>query len=246
MGSLAQPTLIFAHYFGGSARSWSPLLSALAGDADCSAPDLAGFGGSEAPEVVSLDSYIDQMEALAGERPWIAVGHSMGGKIAMAAAARRSAALKALILIAPSPPTGEPTSEAERQDTIDAFADRAAAQRLFEKITDDSLFADVFAVCVEDELRVAPRARLWWLKRGSREDISDRTRGLDLPVLVIAGDDDKVFGLKTPFKVANGLKRAEVSVVAGGGHLVPLEQPALVADMIRTFLSDLQSTGCDA
>jgi pimeloyl-ACP methyl ester carboxylesterase len=93
--------------------------------------------------------------------------------------------------------------------------------------------------CVEDEVAVEKPAWLWWLEVGSRIDISSEVAALDLPVLVIAGDNDKVLGLRTAIEVARGLQDAELRFVGEGGHLVPLEQPEAVAISIRRFVDDL-------
>ena len=65
MSSADRPILVFAHYFGGSARSWEPLLKALGGG-DHVARDLPGFGGSEPPADPSLEAYADHVASLAG------------------------------------------------------------------------------------------------------------------------------------------------------------------------------------
>ncbi len=233
------PRLVFAHYFGGSGRSWAPLIEALGPEFQCAAPNLAGFGGTAATGDLDLDTYAGLLLAHAGERPFVLIGHSMGGKIVIDLAARRPPNLLGLILIAPSPPTPEPMEESERQKTIDDFADRDAAKAHIEKITDHSLSPEVFDSCVDDEVSVDRRAWIWWMQVGSRQDISARSNGLDLPTLVITGDNDKVLGLTTPFDVAQGLGRAEVRVIQGGGHLVPLEKPVEVAAAMRAFIADL-------
>ena len=230
-----RPCLVFAHYFGGSARSWAALLEALAGEFESVAPDLPGFGGTTVPRGPNLDGYAVGFAALAPPRPWIAVGHSMGGKIALAAALRRPAGLAGLILIAPSPPTPEPMTAADRRKTLASFGDRAAARARVEAITEHNLSREQIAVCVADELAVAQAAWDWWLERGSRDDISDAAATLTLPVLVLTGDNDKVLGPDTAPGVAARLPGSRLEIIAGAGHLVPLERPEAVAGAVRRF-----------
>jgi pimeloyl-ACP methyl ester carboxylesterase len=160
----------------------------------------------------------------------------MGAKMAVDLAVRRPRGLAGLVLIAPSPPTPEPMSEEDRQKTLNAFGDAAAARSHIAEITQGRLGPSVFEACVEDQLRVDRAAWKWWLTQGSRDDISAASEGLDLPALVIAGDSDTVMELATPLNVAAGLKRARVSVIPGGGHLVPLEQPVAVARSLLAFI----------
>ncbi len=232
--------LVFAHYFGGSGRSWRPLVDALGLERVCETPDLQGFGGTAPPLAgPSLDAYADQLTALADGRPWIVVGHSMGGKAALWLGARRPAGLAGVVLIAASPPTPEPMSEDARRDTLAAFGDREAARRHIAEITDDTLTPDLFAQCVEDEVSVARPAWIWWLETGSRLDISAQTQAIDLPVLVLAGDHDTVMGPKTAPAIAASLVHAELELIPGGGHLVTLEHPAAVARAMHRFLERL-------
>lgn len=234
----AAPLLVFAHYFGGSARSWSPLLGVFGNGFDCLVPDLPGFGDTPPPAKPSFDAYADWYAALAGDRPWIAVGHSMGGKIALAAAVLRPPGLRALIVIDASPPTPEPMSEDDRAASLAAYGDRRTARKQLMEIG-GRLPPDVLKICVEDELRVAEPAWRWWLERGSRDDISAATGEIDFPALVIAGDDDRVLGPDTAPAIARSLPRAKLKIVPDAGHLSPLERPAVIAALVREFVVGL-------
>lgn len=230
-----RPNLVFAHYFGGSERSWSPLLGAFDGDLKCIVPTLPGFGGTPPlPAEPSLDGYAEWFAALAPDRPWIAIGHSMGGKVAMAAALRRPPGLVALVLIATSPATPEPMTDDDRGDALASFGCRSAALANFKRITGGSLSPELIETCVEDQLCVDRSAWRWWYERGNRNDISHATRAITLPVLVLTGDDDKVMGPDTAPAVAAGLHNARLETIAGG-HLLPLERPDVVAASISTF-----------
>ena len=225
---------MFAHYFGGSARSWRPLLDALDLDWDRVVPDLPGFGASKPFAKPTLDAFADDLSARAGDSPWVAVGHSMGGKIALAVAARKPPNLVGLILIAPSPPTPQPMSDEDRQASLDAFGVRNAAERDMARIAGRLSPAQMNLV-VDDQLRVDRSTWRWWLKQGSRDDISVSTQGLDLPVLVIAGDDDRVLGSDTPARIARNIASATLRIIGDAGHMVPLEQSDSVARLIHNF-----------
>ena len=237
-----QPCLVFAHYFGGSARSWKPLIDELDGKFDLVTPDLPGFGGTHPMAgPIELQYYARFLIAAAPSSPWIAVGHSMGGKIALAAAIPRPPGLVGLILIATSPPTPEPMTEAARLKSLLAFGDRAAATDNLAEITAGGLSLQLLGACVDDVLRVDRLAWDWWLERGSREDISAETTALDLPVLIVAGAADVNLGGEIAERVAKGLPGASLETIADAGHLVPLEQPAAVATAISSFTAHLMA-----
>lgn len=215
-----------------------PLAHALGASQHIDAGDLPGFGGTEPLARMSVDAFAENFAAHAVERPWIAVGHSMGAKIALAAAAKRSKGLVGLILVAPSPPTPQPMTDTERSENIRAFGDRAAARKQFATIA-PGLPPALLATCVEDQLHATEAAWRWWLLDGSREDISARTRGLQLPALIIAGDNDRVLGTEPAVQLSRSLPNSALRIVTAAGHLVPLERPEAVARLVDNFVAKI-------
>ncbi|QYE35674.1 MULTISPECIES: alpha/beta fold hydrolase [Sphingosinicellaceae] len=209
------------------------------GERPVAAPLLAGFGGT--PAAVggpSLDGYARQLAA-AARGPWIAVGHSMGAKVALESAVCGAPGLLGLILISPSPPTPEPISDEARRKALAAWGNRAAATVNLTAITGGAVSAEVLAQCVEDELSVDEVTWRWWYTTGSLVDISAAASKVNLPVLVLTGDNDKVLGLEVAVGVTRHFANAALDIIPGGGHLVPLEQPGVVAGHIREFASRL-------
>ena len=88
------PPLMLVHGLGGTVENWRALAPALAERHRVLVPDLPGHGQSEAlPEARNLDAFVAAVIALLDaenlERAvWI--GHSLGGTIALRAAARGS------------------------------------------------------------------------------------------------------------------------------------------------------------
>jgi pimeloyl-ACP methyl ester carboxylesterase len=55
-------SLVFLHYFGGSSKTWTEVIDQLGGDYHCIAPDLRGFGDSEALTAnYSIKDYADDV-----------------------------------------------------------------------------------------------------------------------------------------------------------------------------------------
>lgn len=244
------PALVLLHHFGGSARSWAPVIDRLGPAHRCIAPDLRGFGRSPPPpDGWTVDAAADDVLALIearGIRDYVLVGHSMGGKVALDLAARRPAGLGGLVLVAPSPPTPEPMEAAAREQLLRSHGNRGAAEQTVRLIAMRPLTSEAFERCVEDQLASAPAAWSWWLERGSREDLSSRIGRLLLPALVIASADDPVL----PASVAEAevmphLAEARLAILAGAGHLMPLEAPDEVAELIGSFIRPMQAGSTD-
>lgn len=238
-GDDGAPAVIFLHSFGGSGRSWADVVDGLAGQARCIAPDLRGFGDTEAPAGYAVDDYADDVAALAaalGLDDYVVVGHSMGGKIALALAARRPAGLRALLLLAPSPPTPEPMADHERARLLATHGDQTAALETVRKITHRPLPPDLVERAVADTLRSSTAAWRAWLEGGSREDLSERMAGVDVPVTVLVGRNDPV--MPRPVLQHDVAERVggTLTVASDAGHLLPLESPETVVHALRVLL----------
>src|SRR5438132_6270989 len=99
------PTILLIHGSGVSARYWDNQLQRLAGALRVVAIALPGHGASEPmppTQRVSVEAYGEVvasfLDAL-GAGPVIVAGHSLGGAIAIALAARRPDAVSALLLL---------------------------------------------------------------------------------------------------------------------------------------------------
>lgn len=99
------PAVLALHGLGGSGRYWEGLAAELGDEFTVIAPDLAGFGWSDRPDVAydrpfHLDN-LDAVMAAVGRAPAeIVVGHSMGGVLAALWAARHPQEVRSLALVA--------------------------------------------------------------------------------------------------------------------------------------------------
>ncbi|HKA86555.1 MAG TPA: alpha/beta fold hydrolase, partial [Haliangiales bacterium] len=98
--------LVLVHGWMVSHWAWRHVIPSLAGDYDVVAIDLPGFGESDRPSPSEYrydapafaETLIGVLDSLAIERATL-VGHSMGGGVALYAAARRPERVERLVLI---------------------------------------------------------------------------------------------------------------------------------------------------
>ncbi|MGI5230188.1 alpha/beta fold hydrolase [Actinoallomurus sp. CA-142502] len=233
------PTLVFLHYWGGAARTWRPVIDRLPGRGTLSI-EARGWGRSRAlPGPYTLEQLARDTRAViadAGVTDYVLVGHSMGGKVAQLVAAARPAGLAGLVLVGPGParPAAVVTPEYREALSHAYDSDETTAAARDTVLTATPLSDDLRAQILADSRAGAPAARIEWPLHGIAQDITREARDIDVPVLVVAGEHDRV----EPAGVLRDnllpyLRRADLSVIPGSGHLIPLEAPDELALILR-------------
>ncbi len=79
---------------------------------------------------------------------------------------------------------------------------------------------------------------LWQANLASRPlDLADRLNGLNLPVLVITGDDDRWVGTDNSIRLAGELPNGTLVVIPNCGHVPQEECPEAVLEAMDEFLN---------
>ncbi|QKZ11806.1 alpha/beta fold hydrolase [Spirosoma sp. KUDC1026] len=231
-------TLVFLHYFGGSALEWQAVMNQLADEYKCVAIDLRGCGDSDATETgYSVEDMADDVAALIQDLSidqFVLVGHSMSGKVVLQLASRQPKGLRQLLLVSPSPPRPEPIPDKDRQEMLAGHGQRSAAEQTFEKITVRPVSDEVKEQIIADNLRTSTSAWNAWLTLGSKEDIADQMVSISVPAAIIVGSDDKALAPEVqPELTIPYLKNVTIETIEEAGHLLPWETPDELAAFIR-------------
>jgi len=176
----------------------------------------------------------------AGLQHYILVGHSAGGKVAQLVAAAPPPGLAGLVLAASVPSKPAATITPEFQELLHAYdSDEAVAAGRDHILTATPLSDDLKAQIVADSRDAVPEARDEWARHGIIADITSQARAIEVPVIVIAGENDRL----EPEQVLRDnllpyLARAELHVIPRTGHLMPLEAPADLARILQTAIAE--------
>jgi pimeloyl-ACP methyl ester carboxylesterase len=226
--------LILVHGAGGSHLDWPGELRRLSQHPVITI-DLPGHGksGTEGRNTIAdyAGDMLGLMDALALNAAVIA-GHSMGGGIALAMALLAPERVRGLVLIA----TGArlPVNPALRSGFIE---DPAATATMMARW--------MWAPQVSDAVREQGVARLLALAPAvvaadfeacDGFDVRDRLSEIAMPTLILCGDADRMTPLKFSERLRDGIAGADLQVVAGAGHMLPQEQPEVVAGALRQWL----------
>jgi len=172
---------------------------------------------------------------------FIPVGCSMGGYLIFELWRQASARIPASVFIdtragADTPEVREGRNETIRilgEDGFDAFW-KLQEPKLFGPEAPPDVVERARAIAAEQPITnlVATLQAL-----ASRPDSSETASSLDVPALVIVGEEDVLTPPSEAEQLAELLPIAQLVRIPGAGHLTPLEQPARVNEELMVFLS---------
>jgi 2-succinyl-6-hydroxy-2,4-cyclohexadiene-1-carboxylate synthase len=194
-------------------------------------------------DVVTKRSFEDTAVDLVSRRgPGAYVGYSMGGRLALCAALEQPEPVQALVLVSASPGISDHAERRRRQLDDEALAGWIEAHtraEFLQRWLSQPLFATLDAPAatgsrLESTFEIAEQLRV--LGQGAQRSLWDALPRLEMPVLLVAGGlDERYVAIAAEMLSEIGMN-AEMAVVPGAGHAVPLELPESLAECITGFL----------
>ncbi|HEX3189808.1 MAG TPA: acetoin dehydrogenase dihydrolipoyllysine-residue acetyltransferase subunit [Streptosporangiaceae bacterium] len=237
--------ILLVHGYGGDRNSWLFLQEPLAAKYRVYALDLPGHGTS-AKDVgdgtlgVLADAVAGVLDALGADRAHL-VGHSMGGAVALAVAARDPGRIASLTLIAPTG-FGAGINAGYLRGFADAQTRRElkpVAGQLFadESLVTRQLVDDLLAYKRLDGVDESLHTLLGTLLDGDaqRGDSAAALAALGgaVPVTVVWGRADRII----PAAQAESVTGAARHLIDGAGHMPQMERPAEVQAAIEETIA---------
>ncbi|NPV91163.1 MAG: alpha/beta hydrolase [Firmicutes bacterium] len=233
-GKNPRGSIFFIHGAGGDHQRWCNQLDPGFPGWCLVGIDLPGHGASGGVASNRISDYTDALKEFMEKgglpRPYLLVGHSMGGNIALQAAISFPQLVGGLILVGSGArmPVNPQMLEQLNQGTFDTSflkiayskeVDPALLQSELEKwvhASQQQLFED-FTAC-------------------NSFDVSDRIETIKAPTLVLVGDQDKMTPLKSSQFLNLGINGSTLVVIPGSGHHPMLEKPLETNQAIQSFL----------
>ena len=215
----------------GDSRLWRRQVAALEQRFQVAAPDLPGWGETPMPAVPF--SFVD---AVAEHLPAALVGNSFGGNVALRTALARPEHVSKLVLVGAG--VGAWDWTAELRDYFSA--EEAAIDRGdLDEATEVNL-AFWVDPAFHDEVRPQQRRALELQTSHEEPEVlwpEERPLSeLDVPTLVVVGERDKADFHAIAKHLAEQIPDARLEVVPGAGHLVGVEQPDALNELLLEFL----------
>jgi esterase len=243
------PPLVILHGLFGSSGNWRGIARELAITHSVFSVDLRNHGASPWADWMDYlemaDDVLQVIERLGLDRPTV-MGHSMGGKTAMALALRHPARVGRLIVVDIAPlsyaDTLTPFNEAMRSVDVLAAASRAEVQRrLQQTVPDPGVVPFLMQNLVMRNDHFDWRLNLLGINRAMPQlcDFPSAVLGLRFagPVTVIAGANSDYVAQRDGASFRPMFTDIDVEVIEGAGHWVHAEQPAAFLASVRQALS---------
>jgi pimeloyl-ACP methyl ester carboxylesterase len=252
--------IVFVHEFGGDHRSWEPQLRQLARRHRCVTFAARGYPPSDVPE--SVDAYsqaravadiVAVMDAAGIDRAHV-VGLSMGGFAALHLALEHPDRARSIV-VAGTGYGAEKTFEAYFRDVSAEVARQFETQgsetfartyalgpsRVQFQNKDPRGWLEFATQLGEHSARGAANTmRGVQMRRPSLYDLEARLRTLDVPTLVMTGDEDD-HCLQPALYLKKTIPRCGLVVLPQSGHTLNLEEPELFNRFVADFVAQVDA-----
>ncbi|MFJ8111913.1 4-carboxymuconolactone decarboxylase [Streptomyces sp. NPDC096132] len=237
------PVLILGPSLGTTWHMWDRQVPELAQQWRIFRYDLPGHGGAPAYPAGSVADLAERLLATLdglGVQRFGYAGCALGGAVGVELALRRPERVASLALIAASPRFG----------TADEFRQRGVIVRTngldpIARTSPDRWFTGGFAAAqpaitewaVQMVRTTDPGCYIAACEALAAFDVRAELGQVGVPTLVLVGSDDQVTGPAEARTLVAGIPDARLAVVPGASHLVPVEQPAAVTDLLVRHFS---------
>jgi pimeloyl-ACP methyl ester carboxylesterase len=255
-GASTAPALVMLHGVTGHARTWDEEAAALASRYRVLALDQRGHGDSDpSPNgdytVATMSADVTAFTDALGLARFSLVGLSMGGRVAIAFAGHAPRRVDRLVIVDIGPEISEAgllrvAALMARSPELFPSLEHALA---FHRVTNPLYTEAMLRHRVEHGTRAVDGGLTWKYDRGLREAVRAGTwrdpidlwplwREIRCPILLVRGADSDVLSAEIAKRMLDENPNTRFAEVAGAGHTVPGDQPAVFRALLTAFLSD--------
>ncbi len=233
------PPLILIHGAGGNLLNWHPYVRRIAG-CRVYALDLPGHGNSQSPGRQTIADYARDILAFMDDvqiHEAVVAGFSMGSAVALTLVIHHPERFVGLALLGggakmPVSPTflntaGDPATFESAVDTITKYSFTPQASQ------------DLLHLSKQNMMKVSPDVLLGDFLACNQFDVTDELSRITLPTLILCGAEDVMTPPKFSRFLHEQIPNSSLHILKQAGHMITLEQPREVADLMSQFMDGL-------
>ncbi|MET8578358.1 alpha/beta fold hydrolase [Streptomyces sp. NPDC005012] len=245
------PVLILGPSLGTTWHMWDRQVPELVRQWRVLRWDLPGHGGAPAYPAGSVAELTTRLLATLdglGVHRFGYAGCALGGAVGLELALRHPERVASLALIAASPRFGTPDEFRQRGVVV-----RSNGLEQIARSSPERWFTGGFAAAqpaitewaVQMVRTTDPGCYIACCEALASFDVRAELGGIGVPTLVLAGSEDRITGPAEARTLVAGIPDARLAVVPGASHLVPVEQPAAVTDLLVRHFSTAWLSGAE-
>lgn len=255
-----KPAIIMIHGFRGTHDGLALIASGLP-DFKVIIPDLPGFADGDTLDQHDLDHYVTWLHGYIAKQELaikpVLLGHSFGSIITAAYAAKYADTISQLILVNPigAPALEGPKAVLTRLAIFYYWLGRKLPTKLAHSWLSSKTVVNIMSRTMtktdEKSLRAyikdqhlthfskfhTPKSVSESFLTSVSHNVREFAADIDVPVLMIAGDQDDITPIKKQQELVALFQHATLIVIENVGHLTHYETPDQVADAISGFIS---------
>ena len=235
-----RPLIVFSNSLGTDFRIWRDVVVRLAGDFAILCYDSRGHGLSDTGSTpYTLDDHVGDLAALMdhlGLKSGLICGLSVGGMVAQALQAARPDLVAGLVLCSTAHKIGTPEFWDARIGAVEGEGIASIADQVLERWFTPGFRESVELAGYRNMLirqPVAGYAATCAALRGA--DLTGTAARIDVPTICIAGAADGSTPPALVAELAGLIPGAHYELIQDAAHILPVEQPGILTEIIRAF-----------
>lgn len=238
--------ILFLHGVGSDHHVWAPQIEHFSNERRVIAMAYPGYGESVLIEDATRDDYaaavLATMDSLAVDQAHIC-GLSLGGVVAIALHAIARGRCASLIIADSFAMHPDGLAIYERSATASrTIGMRALAEARVEALIGSAATPAIHRAVIDTMGAIDPAAYVLGARAVWLADQRARAAAIDVPTLVLVGEEDKITPPALSRQLATLIPGAKLEIIVGAGHLSNLEQPHAFNAAIDGWLSEIDQS----
>ncbi len=245
------PDLVLLHPFPVNHHIWDPIAERLANYYRVIRPDLRGHGESETAEgpatmAKHAGDVMKVCEEVGVERA-VFCGNSIGGYVMFELWRQHRERIRGMVLCGTK--AGADNAEARSNrlkaaETVEREGPEQFIEGMLQRVLGESTRRNRLDMVerARNMMRKMTVSGIAAVQRGmaERPDSTPTLATIDVPALVIVGNEDVATPRSEAEIIARGIRGSRLAVVPGAGHYVPLERSEEMHGLVREFLQGIR------